>query len=916
MKVYILLFIIFVSFVSINDAVAIEYADKTFTNSVGMKFVLIPPGEYLMGHDGRAVPEDLIKDMAYPTKEYMRENYPQSDPEGFLINLDNLRYCDPDEYPQHRVIISKPFYMGMYEVTNVDYEKYAPGHRKFRGKGGVSSDDNEAVVYVSWHDAQGFCEWLSEKEGIPYRLPTEAEWEYACRAGTDTLFSTGDSLAEEFRKYDKRVLSFRNLEGVKLTSGQTPANPRGLYDMHGNAEEWCYDWYGPYLHQDQTDPVGYAGGQFKVTRGGSHSTEAYYLRSANRLGDIPEDKNMLIGFRVVIGELPKTKALPEPPEQRYQTGVKQNVPVDITKGPDAEQAYFKGPRKLIKMPKDNRGPLFFYHNHFMSVTDCPNGDILAAWHSCVNEKGRELSVACSRLRYGVEEWEPASVFWDVPDRNDHGHALWNDGKGTLYHFNGLGVTARSVALLKRTSVDNGVSWSAAELIAEDHCQSHQMPVESVFASKEGDYFLACDSGGGSVVWVSQDKGRSWKLPGGRESTARIQGTHAGVVQLDDGRLMGLGRGAPIEGKMPMSISNDMGKTWAYKSTPFPPINSGQRLVLLKLKEGPLFLASFAKEPIMITDVSGKTRPVVGLYSAVSLDEGLTWPHVRVISDDGDGRAIETIGGGLISFDATNSEQMGYLSVCQAQNGVIHLVSSRQHYAFNLKWATTLAKSIPKLPVTRRLERRQYLAQDYKPACMPSLSQVRWRYIGKNVAEADAVSILSAGQMKVSTLKEGYAQWSNDGNKKFNEDIDMSKGCTAEIALQILEDEKRKNGIKLELFIRGGNLTANHYVVEVTAHEIYYLIGRERILIADGLDNATDIHTYRLTVRADTAVQIYRDDRLVSVQPMQSIQVMKGWKTPAQGSFIRWGQEKNSPPFLVEHVSYDLSGPYQPLINGG
>ncbi len=196
--------------------------------------------------------------------------------------------------------------MAATEVTNAQYEQFDPEHRELRGKLGFSKQDDEAVVFVRWHDAVKFCEWLSKKEDKSYRLPTEAEWEHACRAGTTTAYHTGDSLPKEFHK-NARISWFpdpsrsrKNAEPVPLTVGRTIPNPWGLFDMHGNVEEWCCDWYGPCARAAQTDPVGRVGGDFKVTRGGSHSTEMLFLRSANRLATLPEDKSWLIGFRIVL----------------------------------------------------------------------------------------------------------------------------------------------------------------------------------------------------------------------------------------------------------------------------------------------------------------------------------------------------------------------------------------------------------------------------------------------------------------------------------------------------------------------------------------------------------------------------------------------------------------------------------------
>jgi hypothetical protein len=580
--------------------------------------------------------------------------------------------------------------MGVTEVTNAQYERYDPAHKELRGKLGFSKLDNEAVVFVTWEDAKGFTEWLSEQEGRPYRLPTEAEWEYAARAGTEMPYSTGNSLPEVYHKnvglswFPDPDRSRGDEEVVSLEVGKTPANPWGLYDMHGNVEEWCYDWYGPYEPEAQIDPVGRITGDFKVTRGGSHSTDLFYLRSSNRLGTIPEDSHWLIGFRVVLGEMPLTEPLPELPPRAHQLNVSQEIPADLANGPDPEKPYFKGPRPYVKIPEGSESPIFSRHNHDPALVECANGDLLAVWYTCVQEPGRELAVVASRLRYGQEDWEPASMFWDAPDRNDHAPALWFDGVDTIYYFNGLSAAATwgNLATIMRTSKDNGATWSKARLILPEH-RTRQMPVESVFQTQDGTILFPADAvtggSGGTAIWLSRDKGETWEDPGGT-----IAGIHAGVVQLKDGRLLAYGRGDNIDNRMPKSISNDMGKTWTHEASEFEPIGGGRRLAFMRLKEGPLFMASFS-EGMRIRDASGRRRNVTGLFGTISTDEGETWPHKRLISDDGPDREIETIDGRLVTLGKNSAEPRGYMSVTQTADGVIHLISSRHHYAFNLKW---------------------------------------------------------------------------------------------------------------------------------------------------------------------------------------------------------------------------------------
>jgi len=490
--------------------------DKQWTNSLGMRFARIERGSFRMGAGDKPLPRKLA---GRPWRQH----------------------GDPDEHPAHLVAITRPFYIAVTEVTNAQYERFDPKHRALRGKMGFSKDDDEAVVFVSWHDAAAFCRWLSKKEGLPYRLPTEAEWEYACRAGTTTPFHTGDALPGDFHKNareswypDPRRATAGQV--VPLHVAKTPPNAWGLHDMHGNVEEWCLDWYGPYQPGEATDPVGYADGDFKVTRGGSHSTELYFLRSANRSGTLPEDRSWLIGFRVVIGEMPKGKPLPPPEPPLHQRNVKQELPADIAKGPDPDKPYFKGPRVYVKVPPNSFGPMFSTHNHDPAITDCPNGDLLAIWYSCVREPGRELAILASRLRRGAEEWEPASVFWDAPDRNDHAPALWFDGKDTLYHFNGLSAAATwgSLATILRTSKDGGATWSKARIILPEH-RTRQMPIESVFRTREGWILLPCDAvsigHGGTAVYLSRDEGATWHDAGGTAAGQKPLDGHGQDVGL-------------------------------------------------------------------------------------------------------------------------------------------------------------------------------------------------------------------------------------------------------------------------------------------------------------------------------------------------------------------------------------------------
>ena len=656
-----------------------------------MKFVKIEPNSFLMGSEKANLPDEVIAG-----KEYLRDG-------------------DWDEQPIHKVTITKPFYIGIYQVTNAQYEEFQPQHRHLRGKLGFSKDDDEAVIFVDWTDASNFCKWLSQKEGRSYRLPTEAEWEYVCRAGTTTHFHTGDTLPSEFHKnvseswYPDAGRSQGEAEIVPLHVGKTTPNAWGVYDMHGNVEEWCQDWYAPYGSHLQVDPIGSKQGQYRVTRGGSHSTLLTYLRSANRMGALPQDKHWCIGFRVVCGELPESVSYsPEPKVARWGQNVKQNTP-ERPKIP--AEPYFAEPIPFVNVPDDSKGPLFSNHNHVPAIVECPNGDMFAAWYSCVTERGRELTVAASRLRFGESEWETAEPFWGPPDRNNHATSLWRNENGRLYHFNGLSAAATwgPLALVMRYSDDNGANWSKPRFICPEH-QLRNMPIASVFRRKDGSILLACDAvsggNGGTAIWISKDDGETWSDPGEAQpipeftdgkSGGWIAGIHAAVVELTDGRLMAYGRGDTINGRMPKSVSEDDGKTWHYSASPFPVVSGGQRCVFLRLREGPILLASFTgsrktPETMPIVDASGKERSVTGLFTALSYNDGETWQNVRLVTDDGPDREIETMDGRLFTLGLNSAEPGGYLAVCQGDDGMIHLISSKQHYRFNYAWLTVSSPS--------------------------------------------------------------------------------------------------------------------------------------------------------------------------------------------------------------------------------
>ena len=273
---------------------------RNLTNSLGMEFVFIKPGSFMMG--SALSPSEVVSRYGGKEKYYKRE------------------------HPQHRVTLTKGFYMQTTEVTVGQWREfvrasgyksdaetgggaYVWGGEKWEKKAGAywdnpgfSQTDSNPVTCISWNDAQAFAKWLSREVGGDYRLPTEAEWEYAARAGTKTPFYTGDCLSTGEANYNG------NYPGNSCSKGEfrkrpTPVgtfspNRWGLYDMHGNVWEWCQDWYGGYPSGSVTDPKGASSGSYRVVRGGCWSSIARFCRSASRYRDAPGFSYGLLGFRL------------------------------------------------------------------------------------------------------------------------------------------------------------------------------------------------------------------------------------------------------------------------------------------------------------------------------------------------------------------------------------------------------------------------------------------------------------------------------------------------------------------------------------------------------------------------------------------------------------------------------------------
>ena len=304
-------------------------AGAPFTDTLGMRFVRVPAGEFMMG--SAESPQALAK--AFPHAERRR-----------LADL-------ADEKPVHRVRITRDFWLGAHEVTVGQFRqfvqasgyvpesvrdgtggygfnpRYDPSRTErgdlFEGRDpryswqnpGFAQTDEHPVVNVTWNDAVAMARWLSEREGVTYRLPTEAEWEYAARAGSRTRYPAGDDpqvLLRTANTFDRetalrwprwRAQAGAGSDGHAFTApvGSHAPNAFGLYDMIGNVWEWCADWYGEnyYARSPTDDPAGPASGKVRVRRGGSWHTWPLYARVAFRNWNTPETRYVLLGFRLL-----------------------------------------------------------------------------------------------------------------------------------------------------------------------------------------------------------------------------------------------------------------------------------------------------------------------------------------------------------------------------------------------------------------------------------------------------------------------------------------------------------------------------------------------------------------------------------------------------------------------------------------
>lgn len=592
---------------------------ETFTNRSGMRMVYVPQAEFKMGGG-------------------------------------DWEKC-PDGLPVHPVHITKPFWIADVPVTQALFQTFW----EEEGEGNADTEQYRGYVLgVSYYEAAQFCVWLSKREGVQYRLPTEAEWEYTARHS-------------------------RELDVDRMC------------DSH--IREWCFDWYAPYTEEEQTDPAGPHSGAFKCVRGGYLDNPARYneeplelwMRCAmppsyrhDRRDHANSFGRHFIGFRVVCGELPQVSA--EDPTNRVCMGVHQETASYVHAAPNPEKPYFRK-RYLFPIPPDNAtneeirisgfSPSFRHHHHSPGFTVAPNGDLLFSVYSIYHEYDAEAGLAGARLRKGCDEWEMPDMFINPVGVNDHAPLLFTDTDGTIYHFWGWQQLSDSYPFQYMVSKDNGATWSGVKFpyFKEKAERVVRQPVNTCIHAKDGTFYMVSDASDGacSVLWRTHDGMQSWENPKGRTA-----GRHTTAVELKDGSILALGgKNSDIDGYMPQAITRDGGDTYTVSKTPFPALNSGQRPCVERLQSGRLIMCGDyqdkqGRQPEGVTEK--------GCYAAWSDDEGATWHFKKLWGTQPRKRTPYLFGGGHV---------LGYCVVRQSPDGMIHLVASNVnpllHFEFNEAW---------------------------------------------------------------------------------------------------------------------------------------------------------------------------------------------------------------------------------------
>jgi hypothetical protein len=494
---------------------------------------------------------------------------------------------------------------------------------------------------VSWNDAAAFCAWLSKKEQRTYRLPTEAEWVFA-------------SQSEDFGPH---------------------------------AREWVQDWHANVGFDPVTNPCGPITGLTKVIREGTKRLSLSPDATSSPWG-LP-----VTSFRMVLEIEPRKGT--HTPAPFTQSAVKQGSEPALL-GPNPKLPYFTV-RFALPIPPENdtnlSGPLtgldqaVMAHQHSPGFEILPNGDALAIYFSAKDSRGESESDSSTRfvqarLRYGAEEWDPPELFYDFKQFNEQSGLLWREGHTVRFFGGGRGLSSE-LPFKMAVSTNNGVNWTLSLPRLDAQAQDFTaQPIVNAFRGSDGAIYFAMDAAkDASLLWRSSDDGVHWHDMGGRTA-----GRHSTIVPLDDkGNLLSIGgKRTSINGWSPLNRSSDWGANWAEAvASPFPALGGNQRPCMIRLANGHLF---FATDSYNRKDGAAPAgwKYGAGCVVAVSTNNGAQWRIKRL--------PVE------LPHEADQKHgTLGYATVREAPNGVIHLLATMTHpcvhYEFNEAWVFSDAGDI-------------------------------------------------------------------------------------------------------------------------------------------------------------------------------------------------------------------------------